>query len=120
MDWNPETQRIFNSMVDDVCPPEYRMMARFVIPSLAEKYAKAKGSNIIENPDMVNAFMEGVPGPFQADMKAGLKKFGLLPGEKPPTTEIFPPVAKKVANKVVKKAVKKATKKTSKKIARKS
>ncbi len=115
MEWNPKTQRIFNGMVDEICPPEYRMMARFVIPSLAEKFAKAKGSNIIENPDMVNAFMEGVPGPFQADMKAGLKKFGLLPGETSSVASTTPPPAKKS----VKKAAKKATKKTSKKMARK-
>ncbi len=115
MEWNPETQRIFNGMVDEICPPEYRMMARFVIPSLAEKYAKTKGSNIIENPDMVAAFMEGVPGPFQADMKAGLKKYGLLPGETSPDAGNTP-----AANKTVKIVTKKAAKKMVKKMARKS
>ncbi len=118
MDWNPATQRIFNGMID-ICPPEYQMMARFVIPSLAEKYARAKGSNVIENPDMVNAFMEGVPGPFQADMKAGLKKFGLLPGEKSPDAGNPPPFSEKEVKKAIKKSAKKIVKKTGKKMPKK-
>ncbi len=96
------------------------MMARVVISSLAEKNAKAKGSKIIENPDMVNAFMEGVPGPFQGDMKAGLKKFGLLPGDNTSDSANPPLFAKKVAKKGAKKAQKKAAKKIGKKIGSKS
>ncbi len=115
MEWNPETQRIFNGMVD-ICPPEYKTMARFVISSLAEKYAKAKGNKVIENPDMVNAFMEGVPGPFQADMKAGLKKFGLLPGDPSSATTDSPPSTKTGAKKLAKKATKKVAKKVGKNV----
>ncbi|OLS15063.1 MAG: hypothetical protein RBG13Loki_1381 [Promethearchaeota archaeon CR_4] len=116
MDWNPETFRIYTEMIDD-SPPEYQMMARIVISSLAEKYAKIRGSNIIENPDMVSAFMEGVPGPWQADMKAGLKKHDLLPGEAPVTTTS--PLASP-PGKVTKKAAKKTTKKTPKKASKKA
>ncbi len=114
MEWNPETARIFEGMID-ICPPEYKTMARYVISSLAEKYAKTKGSNVIENPDMVNAFMEGVPGPFQADMKAGLKKYGLLPGETSPEAGNIPPPAKKAVKKVAKKAAKINVKKMARK-----
>ncbi len=115
MEWNPETARIFEGMID-ICPPEYKTMARYVISSLAEKYAKTKGDRIIQNPDMVNAFMEGVPGPFQADMKAGLKKFGLLPREIYSEACSPPPPPKQAANK----AANKAAKKNVKKMARKS
>jgi hypothetical protein len=48
------------------------------ISSIAEEKAKNRNSDIIENQDIVNAFIEGTPGPFQADMRDGLKKFGLL------------------------------------------
>lgn len=104
----------------DICPPEYQTMARYVISSLAEKKAKAEGRIFIENTDMVNAFMEGVPGPFQADMHAGLKKYGLLPGSDASNSGNPPPSAKKMGKKVVKKAAKKSAKKIGKKIALKS
>ena len=50
----------------------------FFISSLAEEKAKKRISKIVENKDIVEAFIEGTRGPFQADMKEGLKKYGLL------------------------------------------
>ena len=52
-------------------------MARMAITSIAEGNAKKRNSDLIENVDMVKAFIDGTPGPFQADMREGLKKFGL-------------------------------------------
>jgi hypothetical protein len=49
-----------------------------VISSLAEEKAKKRGSSIVENEDMVKAFIEGTPEPFQPDMREGLKNYGLV------------------------------------------
>jgi len=75
--WNSETARIFNEMIK-LSPPQFQSMARMAISSLAEEKAKKRDSQEVENQDMINAFMEGTPGPFQDDMKEGLKKHGLL------------------------------------------
>ena len=42
----------------------------------AEEKAKNRNSTIIENEDMISAFIEGTPEAFQADMREGLKKHG--------------------------------------------
>jgi len=53
-------------------------MARMAISSLAEEKANKRASPIVENQDITNAFIAGTPGAFQADMREGLKKYGLL------------------------------------------
>jgi len=53
-------------------------MARMAISSLAEEKAKKRNSTIVENQDIIEAFIEGTPGPFQNDMREGLDKYGLL------------------------------------------
>ena len=75
--WNPETARIFDELIK-LSPPQFQSMARMAISSLAEEKAKKRASQAIENQDIIEAFMEGTPGPFQADMREGLKKYGLL------------------------------------------
>ena len=52
-----------------------------VVSSLAEEKAKKRESLMVENDDMVEAFIEGTPGPFQKEMREGLKKYGLLKEE---------------------------------------
>ena len=49
-----------------------------VISSRAEEKAKIRESSIVENEDIVEAFIEGTPEPFQPDMREGLKKYGLI------------------------------------------
>ena len=78
-DWDPETERIFDEMIK-LSPPQFQSMARMAISSLAEEKAKKRDSSKIENQDIVEAFLEGTPGPFQADMRNGLKQNGLLNG----------------------------------------
>ncbi len=75
IEWDPETQRIFDEMVKGT-PPEFQSMTRMVISSLAEGKAKKRGSSIIESQDMVAAFLEGTPGPFQEVMRKDLAKYG--------------------------------------------
>ncbi|MFX1479022.1 MAG: hypothetical protein ACFFCI_12900, partial [Promethearchaeota archaeon] len=77
MDWNAETARIFDELIK-LSPPQFQSIAKLAISSLAEAKAKNRDSHFIENQDITEAFIEGTPGPFQDDMREGLKKFGLL------------------------------------------
>ncbi len=77
LDWDPETANVFEELIQ-LSPPAFQSMARMAITSLAEEKAKKRSSNRIENQDIIEAFIEGTPGPFQAEMREGLKKFGLL------------------------------------------
>ncbi|MBD3227770.1 MAG: hypothetical protein GF329_06240 [Candidatus Lokiarchaeota archaeon] len=77
INWEPSTQKLFDTMVS-FSPPEFQSMTRMVIGSMAEKKAKNRGSDIVEEQDMIQAFLEGTPGPFQEEMKENLKKLGLI------------------------------------------
>ncbi|TFG25653.1 MAG: hypothetical protein EU529_00135 [Promethearchaeota archaeon] len=77
LNWNPETARIFDELIK-LSPPQFQSMARMAISSLAEEKAKKRVSKEVKNQDIVEAFIEGTPGPFQADMREGLKRYGLL------------------------------------------
>ncbi|NHJ19419.1 MAG: hypothetical protein EAX91_00645 [Candidatus Lokiarchaeota archaeon] len=77
LEWDSETQRIFDDLIL-LSPPQFQQMARMAISSLAEEKAKKRESEVIENQDIIDAFIEGTPGAFQADMREGLKKHGLL------------------------------------------
>jgi len=77
LEWNHGTERIFDDLIQ-LSPPQFQQMARMAISSLAEEKANKRASLIVENQDITNAFLEGTPGAFQADMKEGLKKHGLL------------------------------------------
>ena len=77
LEWNNETKRIFDDLIL-LSPSQFQPMARMAISSLAEEKANKRASTIVENQDIINAFVEGTPGAFQADMREGLKKYGLL------------------------------------------
>ena len=77
INWNPETEKIFNELIK-LSPSQFQSMARMAISSLAEEKAKKRNADIVENQDIIEAFIEGTPGPFQADMREGLEKYGLL------------------------------------------
>ena len=77
LNWNPETERIFNELIK-LSPPQFQSMARMAISSLAEEKAKKRASEEVNNQDIIEAFIEGTPDPFQADMREGLDKYGLL------------------------------------------
>jgi hypothetical protein len=55
-------------------------MAKILISSFAEENSKKKDLKVVENHDIIEAFIEGTPTPFQADMREGLKRYGLLNG----------------------------------------
>lgn len=75
--WDTETKIIFDELIK-LSPPQFQQIAKMVISSLAEEKAKKRSSPNIQNQDMIEAFIEGTPEPFQADMREGLKKHGLL------------------------------------------
>lgn len=77
LDWEPETIQIFEELIK-LSPKQFQSMARIAISSLAEEKAKNRSSQKIQNQDIVEAFIEGTPGPFQAEMREGLKKFKLI------------------------------------------
>ena len=77
MKWNPETLHLYDELIK-LSPPQFLSIAKAVISSLAEEKAKKRASVEVENQDIIEAFLEGTPGPFQADMREGLKKHGLL------------------------------------------
>ncbi|MBY8989620.1 MAG: U32 family peptidase [Candidatus Lokiarchaeota archaeon] len=77
LDWDSETKEIFEALIE-LSPPQFQQMARMAISSLAEEKANKRASTIVENQDITNAFIEGTPGAFQADMRKGLSKYGLV------------------------------------------
>lgn len=77
LDWDPETENLYEKLIQ-LTPEQFRSMARIAIGNLAEEKAKKRGGAQVQNEDMVKAFLEGTPGPFQEDMKEGLKKYNLL------------------------------------------
>ncbi|MFW9822949.1 MAG: U32 family peptidase [Candidatus Thorarchaeota archaeon] len=77
LNWNPETEKIFNELIK-LSPPQFQQMARMAISSLSEEKAKKRASKVVEHIDIMEAFIEGTPGPFQEEMREGLKKYGLM------------------------------------------
>ncbi|KKM18607.1 hypothetical protein LCGC14_1664000, partial [marine sediment metagenome] len=78
--WDQKTAEIFGEIIK-LSPPQFQSIARMVISSLTEEKAKKRDSSIVENKDMIDAFLEGTPEPFQPEMRDGLKKYGLLKEE---------------------------------------
>ncbi|MFX1497366.1 MAG: U32 family peptidase [Promethearchaeota archaeon] len=77
LSWNLETAKLFDELVK-LTPPQFQSIAKMAISSLAEEKAKKRSSQEVNNQDMIEAFMEGTPSTFQATMREGLKKYGLL------------------------------------------
>jgi len=75
--WDSETAALYEKLIQ-LTPEQFRSMARIAIGNLAEEKAKKRGGAEVKNEDMVAAFIEGTPGPFQEDMRDGLKKYDLL------------------------------------------
>jgi len=76
MTWDPSAEKNFETIIER-SPSATRSMARMLIASLAEKKARNRGAQVVENQDVASAFLEGVPGPFQKSIKKGLKELGI-------------------------------------------
>lgn len=78
--WDNNTAQIFAELIK-LSPPQFQSIAKMVISSLAEEKARKRDSTKVENGDIIDAFVEGTPEPFQLEMREGLKKYGLLKEE---------------------------------------
>ncbi|MHA2050412.1 MAG: U32 family peptidase [Promethearchaeota archaeon] len=78
--WDVETAQVFGKLIE-LSPPQFQSIARVVISSLAEEKAKKRNAMMVEKHDILEAFIEGTPEPFQPDMREGLKTYGLLKEE---------------------------------------
>ena len=76
MPWDPSAEKNFETIISR-SPSTTRSMSRMVIGSIAEKKAKKRGAQAVENQDVASAFLEGVPGPFQKVIKKDLKALGM-------------------------------------------
>ncbi|TFF96901.1 MAG: hypothetical protein EU547_05790 [Promethearchaeota archaeon] len=77
LEWNAETRELFDKLIK-LTPDQFQSMAKIAIGNLAEEKAKKRGETTVQNDDMVAAFLQGTPGPFQDDMKEGLRKYNLI------------------------------------------
>ena len=75
MDWNPEVKNKFDSMISMI-PFFQRKMAERLGGKKAEENAAARGSAVVEEPDVVSAFLTETPKPFLAAMKETAAKAG--------------------------------------------
>jgi hypothetical protein len=73
--WNPNTKEIFEELIL-LIPSRFQSMARLGLTSLAEENARKRSSDTVEDPDMVQAFLDGTPRPAQGAMQESLKKHG--------------------------------------------
>ena len=73
--WDPNTQQIFEELVQK-SPPQFQSIAKVAVSSMAEGNARTRGSATVEGQDIVKAFLEGTPGPFQDEMRESLKQYG--------------------------------------------
>ncbi len=79
MDWNPEVKTKFDNMISMI-PFFQRKMAERLAGKKAQENAAARGSVVVEEPDVVSAFMTETPKPFLAMMKETATKAGFTIG----------------------------------------
>jgi len=75
MSWDKEVEEKFQNMTNKL-PTFHRHMAVETVTSQAEKNAKARDSNIVQEEDVVSAFFSDVPSPFYSMMVSLLEKSG--------------------------------------------
>jgi len=75
MDWHPESKAKFDKMVSMI-PFFQRKMAEKLGGKKAEANAAARGASVVEEADIVSAFISETPAPFQAMMRDTARKAG--------------------------------------------
>ena len=75
MDWNPEVKAKFDNMISMI-PFFQRKMAERLAGKKAQENAAARGAAVVEEPDVVSAFLSETPKPFLAMMKETAAKAG--------------------------------------------
>lgn len=73
--WENRALKRFNSMIERL-PFFHREIAKQVVIKKAESNAQARGSEIVEEPDIIKAFFSEVPMAFYSLMVRLLKETG--------------------------------------------
>ena len=67
MQWDKMTQEKYDAMISKI-PLFHREITKRIVPTKAEENAKTRGSSVIEEPDVVQAFLTEVPKAFYSLM----------------------------------------------------
>ncbi len=67
MPWEKVTQKKYELMISKI-PLFHREITKQVVPLKAEENAKTRGSSMIEEPDVIQAFLTEVPKAFYSMM----------------------------------------------------
>lgn len=67
MNWDAATQKKYDTMILKI-PLFHREITKKVVPLKAEENAKARGSSVIEESDVIQAFLTEVPKAFYSMM----------------------------------------------------
>ena len=77
--WSPTVREIFDDIVQKV-PETFRDIATKIVKQKAETNAVQRNSNVVEETDMVKAFLSETPEFFKDQMLSGLQGKGIDPG----------------------------------------
>ncbi len=67
MNWDVTTQKKYDSMIGKI-PLFHREITKKIVPLKAEENAKTRGSSVIEEGDVIQAFLTEVPKAFYSMM----------------------------------------------------
>jgi hypothetical protein len=77
MSWGTEVRQQFHEVIRAV-PEEFQEIARFSTERRSVENARARGAAIVEEGDMVLAFLSETPAAFRSDMLSKLNAMGIL------------------------------------------
>ncbi len=77
MDWNSDARAKFEKMISMI-PFFQRKMAEKLAGKKAEENAAARGASLVEEGDIVSAFLTETPAPFQKSMRETAAKAGFV------------------------------------------
>ena len=66
--WSPQAKKHFDTVIENL-PQFHRSIAELLVKEKAEEIALARGSNTVEDKDVVTAFFQEVPPAFKDMMK---------------------------------------------------
>ena len=75
LNWEKNAQAKYAGMIEKI-PLFHRQIAKIVVDKKAEQIASARGSEVVEEPDIVQAFLSEVPMAFYSLMVRLLDEVG--------------------------------------------
>lgn len=76
MEWDEKAYENFKKLINQA-PVFSRRTAERLVSQKAEENAKTRGSERIEEEDMIKAFLSETPGPFKRRMFSDMEGFGI-------------------------------------------